>query len=384
MQTENSFDIKNLRTWLEISKNAIDSNIANYKKIIGDKILAPVIKSNAYGHGMIEVAKICEQNKDISWVCVANSSDAIILRQNGFTKNILVLSFIDHHKEQLIAQNISLIAYNLEEIAKLNIIAKNIGKKAFIHIKIDTGLSRLGVQPNEALSFVKQVQNFDFIEIQGIWTHFSEQASENREYTNLQATRFNNAIKELKKENISIPLIHSSSSAGILTVKLEYDNFYRPGVSFYGYWPSEYTKNFAHQNYPNFKLTPCMTWKTQISCIKNIPAGSFVGYNRTFQASRDTKIAIIPVGYYDGYDRRFSNIGSIIINNQTCKITGLICMNVIMIDVTDVKDIKVGDIAILIGNTPKININHMAELVDMNSRDITSKINLEIPRIIVD
>jgi alanine racemase len=372
------------RTWLEISKSAINNNIAQYKKIIGNKILAPVIKSNAYGHGMIEVAKICEQNKDIDWLCVANADEALNLRKNGITKNILILSHIGQLAEQAIAQDISLIAYDLDTVNHLNSVGKKLGKKANLHIKIDTGLSRVGILPDEAVEFIKHIKNFEFINIEGIWTHFSEPASEDRAFTNLQASKFGNVIKELEKINIKIPFVHSGNSAGILTVNLECDNFYRPGVSFYGYWPSEYIKNFASKVYPNFKLTPCMTWKTNIFSIKNIPAGSFVGYMRTFQAQRDTKLAIIPVGYYDGYDRRFSNIGSVIINGQACKITGLICMNAIMIDVTDVQNVKIGDQVILVGPAPDVNINTMANATNMNPRDLTSKISLEIPRIIVE
>ena len=247
---------ENLRTWLEISKSAIDNNIAQYKKIIGNKILAPVIKSNAYGHGIIEVAKICEQNKDVDWMCVANADEALLLRKNGIKKDILILAYIGQSAEELIKENVSLMAYDLAEIASLNAIGKKLNKKVNLHIKIDTGLSRLGVTPDEAVNFIKQAQNFDFITIQGIWTHFTEPALEQREFTNLQATRFKNVIKDLEKENIKIPLIHSSNSAGILTVDSDCDNFYRPGVSFYGYWPSQYIKNITKQNYPDIKLIP--------------------------------------------------------------------------------------------------------------------------------
>lgn len=374
---------QNMRTWLEISKTAINQNISNYKKIIGNKTLAPVIKSNAYGHGMLEVAQICQENKEIDWLCVATASEAIELRKNGITKNILVLSYVGQVSPQAIAQNISLIAYDLETVIYLNSVAKDIGKRVNLHIKIDTGLSRLGVTPEEAVSFIKHIQNFEFINIQGIWTHFAESGSDEREYTNLQASKFGNLIKELEKENIKIPFVHSSSSAGILTVNLECDNFYRPGIGTYGYWPSEYIENITKSNYPDFEFTPCMAWKTQVFHLKNINTGDFVGYNRTFKATRDTKIAIIPVGYYDGYDRRFSNIGCALINDKVCKIAGLICMNAMMIDVTDVQDIKIGDLVTLIGNCPEISVYQMAAATNMNPRDITSKISLEIPRIIV-
>lgn len=386
-------DKNNLRTWLEISKSAIDSNIENLKKIVGDKILAPVIKSNAYGHGLIEVAKICEENKNISWMCVANAEEALILRQNGIKKNILLLSYIGNHAEELISKNVSLIAYDIEEIKILNQIGKKLNKQVNLHIKIDTGLSRLGILPEDAANFISQIKfenknlgclNFDHINIEGIWTHLAESASEDREFTNLQASRFEKVIKDLETINIKIPYIHSCSTAGMITADLKYNNFYRPGIGLYGYFPSEYIKNLILEKYPDFELTPCISWKTKICNIREIETGTFVGYNRTFCAKRKTKLALIPVGYYDGYDRRLSNIGKIIINGQVAKIAGRLCMNVMMLDITDCKNIKIGDEAILLGNSPEINASNIADSVEMNPRDLTSKINLEIPRITVE
>jgi len=378
-------------TWIEISKKAIDHNIAQYKKLVGNKIIAPVIKGNAYGHGIVEIGRICEKNKAIEWLCVANLSEALALRKNGIKKPILVLSYLGpltpsniKNLEIAALQNISLVVYDRGTVNYLSALGKNIGKSFHVHIKIDTGLSRLGVDAHRAVDFVKYVRNLKRVTVEGIWTHFAESPSEDRSFTDMQAHKFLQVIKDLETMGITIPIIHSCNSSGISTVNLSCDNFFRLGIGLYGYWASEYIKKITQDIYPDFTLQPTLTWKSKISCIKNISKQSFVGYDRTYQAKRDSRIAVISVGYYDGYDRRLSNNGRVIINGQIAPIIGIVCMNVFTVDVTEIKNINVGDEVILIGNTNGVQVSEIAKLGNLNPREITTKINPNTPRVIVD
>ncbi|MFC1841687.1 alanine racemase [Candidatus Dependentiae bacterium] len=375
----------NWHTWVEISKSAIEHNLAQYQNIIGNNnVLAPVVKSNAYGHGIAEISYICKQSKNKMWFCVTNLGEAITLREGNVTNPILVLSYIEKDPELAALLNISVVAYDADTIKKLNTIGKKINKIFNIHIKVDTGLSRLGVDAHNAIELIKEAKNLENINIEGIWTHFAEAQAEDRTFTNKQNNIFYNLIKNIKKIGIKIPFIHSCNSSAIATVNLDHTNFFRIGIGLYGYWPSDYIKKISQKKYPDFNLKPSLTWKSKIFHIKHIPAGRFVGYNRTYQTKKDTTIAIIPVGYFDGYDRRLSNKGNVIINDQIAPILGIVCMNVLTVDVTNIKNTNIGDEVILVGNRPGIKVNEIAKLIHVNPREITTNINPEIPRIIVD
>jgi len=379
-------------TWVEVSKEAIEHNIAQYKKVIGDAILAPVIKSNAYGHGLVEVGQICEKNKNVGWLCTATLSEALTLRKNNITKPILVLSYIGKNFEQAVLQNISLVAYDMHTIKKLNEVGKSLGKKCHVHIKIDTGLSRLGVLAEQAITFIQEVKACKFIHIQGIWTHFAESHSQDRSFTNQQLQLFKDIINKLEKDNIHIPIKHVANSSATTTLDFEkskdlniskYGNFFRLGICLYGYWPSEYVKKITQEKYPNFTLKPAMTWKTKIFCIKHIKKNSFISYNREYQVKRDSKIALLPTGYFDGYDLRLSNKAFVLIHNTLAPTVGRICMNITVVDITELKDVNIGDEVILIGDYPHINASDIAQTCNLNPREIVTKINAEIPRIII-
>jgi len=370
-------------SWVELYKNAFEHNISQYKKVIGDKILAPVIKSNAYGHGLTEIAQLCQQNQKVAWLCVATLSESLKLREIGITKPVIILTPIGPHTEKAIIQDISVTAYNLDTICYLDSCGKQIGKPCKIHIKIDTGLSRLGVKVSEALELIKKVKTFEHITIEGIWTHFAESQSSNRSFTNEQVKKFNKLIENLLEIGIKIPLVHVSNSAGATTVTSPYANLVRVGIGIYGYWPSEYVKHETGKKYPNFTLKPILTWKTKIVDIKHIPTGTFVGYSRTYIAKKESKIAILPIGYFDGYDIRLSNKGFVIIKGMYAPVIGRICMNLIAVDTTDLQNVNIGDEVILVGEHPKINATDISNLTEMNPREVTTKIHPEIPRIVI-
>jgi len=228
------------------------------------------------------------------------------------------------------------------------------------------------------------VKTYEHIRIQGIWTHFAEAQSAEKNFTNQQILDFENVIKQLEAIGIHIPLIHASNTASIATLDLACVNFCRVGVGLYGYNPSAYVAKKIKNKNPNFYLKPVLTWKTKIFSIKKIPKHCFIGYNRTYQVKRDSNIAVLPIGYFEGYDRRFSNKSHVLIKGKLAPIVGLVCMNVCMVDVTDIQNVQKGDEVTLIGDISGIRLNNLATIANLNPREISTRLNQNIPRIIQD
>lgn len=361
---------ENVQTYLEISTSAFNHNAAYYKNIIGhNNKFAAVIKGNGYGHGLHQMAYLCEQNEYIDWLLVMQLSDALALQ--NITKPILVLGYSDAPIENAIGKNIEFMIDNIEYAQKLNTIGKQYSHQFNVHIKIDTGLSRMGVLVHEALAFIEQIQKLDYITIVGICSHFAASDSQ-PEFTAQQYAQFNNVIADLVSNNITIPYIHMSNTAAISNVEYKnYFNFFRMGLGLYGLGQEK-----AH-------LQPVMTWKTHITHIKTIPANSYVSYAGEYQTKRTTRIALLPIGYYDGYKFGFSNKTSIMINGALAPVIGRVAMNVTIVDVTDITA-HTDDEVILIGSHPEISAHHLANLGNIkNVREILVGINPAFSRIII-
>ena len=381
-------------TWIEIKKQAIKHNLGQFKKIIGPKVkLMAVVKSNAYGHGMVEIAKIALKS-GANWLGVANLDEALMLRRAKIKAPIFILSYwemIDQVKEA-IKQNIDFPVYTFEQAEFLSKAAKSIKKKINIHIKIDTGATRIGVSTEEAVNFIKNIKNLPSLNIVGIFTHYAESESKDQSYTNQQTEKFQKILSLLKFFGIKIPLIHSGCSASTINNSKTFFNLVRVGLGMYGLYPSDYTKVNA-QNKKNsarggsalgrkIDLEPALSWKTKIIQIKNVPAGTFVGYDRTYQTDKTTKLAVLPIGYFDGYDRHLSNCGQVLIRGKYCPIRGRICMNLMMVDVSKIPDIKEGEEVVLIGKQEKneITVDDLAKKIGTINYEVVCRINSLILR----
>lgn len=377
--------MKNKRTWIEINPASFHHNASLYKKIIGNNTLAIVIKANAYGHGMHQIAQLADAHPAISMLCVATVTDALTLRNNSIHKPILILSTVfDEDPALLLHKNIACSVYDVETIEQLDRLGKKYNAPFPIHIKIDTGLSRLGIDLDNAPDVITHVTNLSHISLEGIYSHFSESHKLDQSFTLQQVTRFNALIHELATKNISIPYIHLANSAGTTALDLPFCNLFRIGVGMYGLWPSQDNKKITQTKYPFFDLEPIATWKTHIMSIKKVKKGNFIGYDRTFEAPTDMRIAVLPVGYFDGYDFRLFNKASVIVHNTYAPIIGRISMNVCTIDITAIANATIGDEVILMGPYPHIHPAELGLLVgNPNVREITTKINASIERIFI-
>ncbi|MFA7685764.1 MAG: alanine racemase, partial [Candidatus Gracilibacteria bacterium] len=288
-----------------------------------------------------------------------------------------------------------MIVYNRETIERLNKEAVDLGKKAKIHIKIETGNNRQGVLLEELADFAKYVQGFSNIEIEGMSTHFANiEDTTDHSYARTQIEKFLNAEKILNEIGINIQIKHCANSAATILFPETHFDLVRVGIASYGMWPSKETyvsyraNELAHEGKRDmclgFELTPAFTWKAKIAQIKKIPADEYIGYGCTYKTSHETKLAILPIGYYDGYDRGISN-GYVLIHGKRAFLRGRVCMNIIMVDVTDIPEAKLEDEAILIGASGEemISAEQFASWAGTINYEATTRINDRITRVIV-
>lgn len=309
-------------SWLILDKKVLIHNIKQFKRIIGDKVqLIAVVKSNAYGHGLEQVAKICAQQKEIDKLAIFNLEEALYLKKIGARKPLLILNDYDLRLINKVEQikNVEFVVYHLVQAQKLNLLAQKLKSKIKIHLKIDTGTSRLGILANQVVSFAKKLLKLKNLKLYGILTHFATAEEKDQCFTKIQIKIFQTVINNLIKAGINIPCQHTACSAAILLQKESHFNAVRLGLSLYGLWSLEDHKKEIKKKYPFLNLKPVLTWQSKIIQIKKLSKNTFIGYGRTYKLNQDAKIAIIPVGYWDGYDRRLSNKARVLIQGKGVK-----------------------------------------------------------------
>lgn len=369
-------------TWLEINQKAVEHNLYQFKKIIGpDRLLMPVIKANAYGHGFLDIAKICANSPLVDRICVVNDDEALeLIKYYGKKKLIMILSFYELDTEKalkLTKNNVIFPLYSLKQAEFLNRVGEMTKKRIKTHLKIDTGASRVGILLKEIKQFIKKISHLKNLELEGIWSHFASSETDLK-YTKKQYQIFFQAVKILRKEGIDPPIKHMSCSAAALVFTLKNLNAIRLGIGLYGLYSSTQSRH-------KIFLKPVLSWRTKIIQIKIIPAGTNIGYGGAYIAKHPTKLAILPVGYWDGLDRRMSNNGTVIIKGKVCPIVGNICMNLTMVDATKIINVKVNDCATIIGQNgrAKISADDIATNIGTINYEVVDRINPLIPRIVV-
>lgn len=345
-------------TWLEIDLDAIAKNTKNIKKIIGkNKELMAVVKGNAYGHDVLEIVPIFLKN-GATRLAVARLEEGVFLRKAGIDVPILILgAILKEQAETALLYDITPSVCNISIIKKINELSLKMKKKTKIHLKIDTGMGRLGVKSEKAVDFIKKVLAFDHIIIEGIFTHFSVADEKDKKYTEKQFKKFNEILKILEKEKIRIPLKHVGNSATLLDLQHMWLDMVRPGIALYGLYPSKEVKKVI-------KLIPAQRFKTRVFFLKELPAEKSISYGRTYTTyKKNTIIASLPIGYADGYSRLLSNQGEVLVRGRRMPIIGRICMDQCMIDVTDLPLVKIGDEVVLWGKqgNERITVEEIAD-----------------------
>lgn len=352
-------------TVMEVDLNAFEYNIKKIKEIIGEEVeIMPVFKANAYGTNINLLSEITNKFKIIG---VAIVDEAVALRENGYNGEIFVLNQPSIYEiDKILKYNITVGVCDENFIKEL----ANVKNKINIHIEIDTGMGRTGIAPKEIIEFINKIKLYSNINIDGIYTHFSS-ADNNFDYTKKQIELFNESIREAKQIT-NLKYIHSSASNGILNFSECNYNLVRPGMILYGYESSEDTYN-------KISLKPICKLKSKITYLKEVDANTSIGYSRKFITDKKTKIATIPIGYADGFPR-VCNKGYVVIDNKKAPIIGTVCMDSMMVDVTDIENICINKDVYLWDNN-LIKLKDIADLTGTINYEIISRISQRVPRI---
>lgn len=365
----------------EINLDTIAHNTKQIRKIVNDKTdIMVIIKADAYGHGAVEVAKVALYN-GASAIGVAISDEGIQIRNNNINVPILILGYTPEAKiDEVIKYNLIQTVFTYEMAEAISKVAIKLEKIAQIHIKLDTGMNRIGFLPiGKSIDDIIKISKLKNIEINGIFTHFATSDEKDKSFTYKQAQIYQNFVNKLEALGLHIPVKHVSNSGAIIDLPEFAFNMVRAGIILYGMYPSEDVDK------SKIDLKPAMSLKTQVSYIKEISENNPISYGRTYYTKTNTKIATIPVGYADGYSRALSNKGRVLINGEYANIVGRICMDQFMIDVTHIPNVNIGDDVILIGeqNDKAVTAQEIAKLIGTINYEVVCMISKRIPRVYI-
>lgn len=377
--------MKYYQNYVAVSLDALKHNYNELKRISYPAMISAVIKANAYGLGALTIARELEKI-GADYISVANLNEALELRNNDIKLPLLVLGYIkDGMYKTIIKNKIEITVYNYEQCEKLNDAAKSLNTVVNVHVKINTGMGRLGYLVDEknledSVREIKKINSLSNVRLKGIYSHLSDGDGADFTYTKKQYEKFMTMVMYLEEENISIPIKHISNDAGAI-LHGYYLDMIRIGIGMYGYYPSE-TVRLSNK----VDLIPMASLFSTVAAVKEYEVGESIGYNRTYTTSKKTKVAVIAIGYADGYPIQLSNKGYVKIKGKKAKILGKVCMDQTMVDVSDLEDIELGDPVLLYGRDKygELPIYEVAELAGTIVYDLICRIGMRVPRIYIN
>ncbi|HPN29598.1 MAG TPA: alanine racemase [bacterium] len=379
--------------WVEISKSALLNNIIqiknNVRKSVPNLKVCGVVKSNAYGHGMSLVAGVIAD--EVDWFAVNALWEAIqLVKETGTQKPIVVLGYtpVSALPDLIEYPNIRIIVYNIQTLAALKKLVLKYKRGFKVHIKIETGTGRQGITEKQLPKFISFFKENPDIILEGMSTHYANiEDTTTHDYYEFQLANYKKFIKVLKENGFNPPIKHTACTAACFLFPKTYFSLARPGIGLYGLWPSKETRlSCLLQGRETLNLIPALTFKTRIAQIKTLPANCYIGYGCSYKTTHWTRVAVIPVGYFDGYDRQLSNQAYVIIKNKRAPLIGRICMNICMVDITHINNARLDDEVILIGKSKSeaITADTIAGMSGTINYEIVTRINPSLPRIIVE
>ena len=358
-----------------VNLRAIAQNITQIRKLIGSKVkIMAVVKGDGYGHGAIEISKVALKN-GADYIAVAIPEEGQLLRESGISSPILVLGLIMPEEAYKIAKfDLTQTVASAEVLKALDKEGKKVSKKINVHIKVDTGLGRIGMNPNDTVRLAHQAGNFKHIYLEGLFSHFSSIYEKDQSFTKQQLRIFNQVIQDIQCAGIDIPLKHmASGDAAFLIPESRYDMI-RPGMLIYGHYRSEELKS-------TIQLQPAILFKTRVVAVKTVPSGTPIGYGRNFYTNKNTKVVTLPVGYADGYRRNLANKADVLIRGHRARVIGRIGMDMCMVDASEVDNVQPGDEVILLGG--EISVEEIAGHAGTNIDEVLAGIGKRVPRVYV-
>ncbi|AKX95009.1 alanine racemase [Moorella thermoacetica] len=364
--------------WAEIDLEAVARNVRAIKKILAPQTeIMAIVKANAYGHGAGPVARTALAN-GVSWLGVATLGEALDLRREGITAPLLILGYTPPEDAgRVVEADISQTVFSVDQARALNAAAAAVGTRARLHLKIDTGMGRLGFLPREAVTAARAIADLPHVTLEGIFTHFAASDAADKTYTQRQLGLFQQVIAELEKQGITFPWRHAANSGAIIDLPGTHFNLVRAGIILYGHYPSPEVQR------ERLALTPVMTLKTRVVLVKEVPAGSYISYGCTYRTPGPARIATLPVGYADGYSRLLSNRAEVLVRGRRVPIVGRICMDQCMIDVTAIPEVRVGDEVVLFGRQggQTLTVEEVAAWMGTINYEILCLISKRVPRV---
>jgi len=377
-----------LLNWCEISAGAIRWNIEQFRRRLDPSAeFGAVVKANAYGHGMLEVAELARQ-AGVEWLCVNGIDEAGALRRAGHGARMLVMGYVPLDRlGEVVELDLRPVVYNLETLGRLDELARRLGRRVPVHLKLETGTQRQGIDREHVAEFARRVVEAEGLLLEGVTTHFANiEDSTDHSYAEGQIERFSLIADLAQNAAGSTPMRHAACSAATLLFTRTHLDLARVGISLYGLWPSRETYvSCLERGKPTLELRPALTWKSRLAQIKTVAEGSFVGYGCTFRTTRPSRIAVLPVGYHEGYDRGLSEVAHVLVRGRRAPVRGRICMNMCMVDVTDIPGVELEDEAVLLGSqgAERISAEQLADWCGTISYEIVARIHPSLPRVVV-
>jgi alanine racemase len=365
-------------TWVEVDLEAVACNVRQIKQIVGPEVeILAIVKANAYGHGALTVARTA-LNNGASSCGVAAVNEAVRLREGGVDTPILVLGYTPAWlAKDALLHDVTLTLYDADVARLFSQAATDLRRTARVHVKVDTGMGRLGLLPEQVVPFVEEIRDLPGLDLEGIFTHFSVADDEDLTYTHWQLNRFRDVLDRLAEIGVNFRQVHCANSAATLRLPESHFNMVRLGLAMYGLHPS------PHVSLPA-GFRPALVWKTTVAQVKTLQPGSYVSYGNTYRTEQEETIAVIPVGYADGFRRAPTRWRAVLVRGQRAPLVGRVCMDQTMIDVSHVPNVRVGDEVVLIGRQgeDEISAEEVADWLGTINYEVVSEILARVPRVV--
>lgn len=389
-------------TWCEVSEGALAANVRAFRGRLAEGVkLGVVVKADAYGHGLV-VASRAFVGAGVDWLVCNALHEAEALRAAGIAAPIYVVGYVPAAAAPAVVRaDVRLVVYDAAVVEALAAAGKAAGRVVPVHVKVETGNHRQGLELPEALALGRYVQALadagGGVRLEGISTHYADiEDTTDHRFALGQVARFEEAVRAFREAGLAVPVPNTANSAATILWPRTHAALVRVGISAYGLWPS--TETFAAAlALPEARggrggfvpaLVPALSWRARIAQVKEVPAGAWVGYGRTFRATHAIRVAVLPVGYHEGYDRRLSNVGHVLIDGIRAPVRGRVCMNMVMVDVTDIPSAQAGGVATLLGNDglggdERVSAEEVARWMGSINYEVVSRIHPSVPRVLV-
>jgi alanine racemase len=378
-----------LTNWIEISRAALAGNIALFRRLLqpGTAFLA-VVKANGYGHGLQQVAQVCV-DEGVDMLGVHTADEVAALRRAGVRLPILVMGYLAPAQvAEVVDPGVHVLVSSRQVLEALAAHSRRLGVALPVHIKVDTGTHRQGVVPADAAGLADAARAAG-LAVTGLATHFANiEDTTDHSYAYLQLERFRGVLAAVRDRVGPVPVVHAACSAAALLFREADFNMVRVGISLYGHWPSKETHLswLLEHGRDGVKLQPALAWRARVGQVKDVAAGAPIGYGLSYRPTRASRIAVLPVGYAEGYPRALSSRGRVLLHGRAAPVVGRVCMNILMADVTDAGRVEDGDVATLIGadGSERITVEELAENAGTINYEILARLSPTLPRLLVD